>query len=90
MAIEIERSLSIKQFGKRYQIGPRKVRELIRRGILAAVDIGKGAGRQQFRIPPEAIRTFEAGIAVKPASPFRRRRCDDGISPTVRALLADD
>ncbi|MEI6085645.1 MAG: helix-turn-helix domain-containing protein [Verrucomicrobiota bacterium] len=82
---------TINQFGRRYQIGARKVRDLIRKGALAAVDIGIGSGRTQWRISPEAVYAFEHLVAVKPTTEAPcRRPADDGISPTVAALLADD
>jgi hypothetical protein len=86
--IRAERSCSVKQFAERYQIGAKKVRALIRKGIIDAIDIGLGIGRRQVRIPPESIKKFEERLAVRPA-PVRRRRAEP-IDPEIERLLRDD
>ncbi|OAI54008.1 hypothetical protein AYO44_03760 [Planctomycetaceae bacterium SCGC AG-212-F19] len=80
-----DRCLSVRQVAAHWRCSPRKVRALIRRGLLQAFDLGMG-GRKQLRIAPEAIRACEM-LLSPPAPAPKRRRQPDGISETVRALL---
>jgi hypothetical protein len=56
---------------------------MVRRGVLRAFTFGRA-----LRFSPEAIRETEQMLAV-PVRGRKRRRRDDGISPTVKALLED-
>ena len=85
----LPKTLSVCQLAKYWRVTPQKVRGMVRRGLLTAIDLG--GLRPQLRITPEAIKEAEERLRVRPAPPVRRKRLDDGISPTVRALLdADD
>lgn len=79
-----DRALSVRQLARRWAVSPRKVRDMIRRRIIRAIDVG--TGRRQLRIVPEAIAQAEERLSVLPATPRRRRRAD-GIDPEIAALL---
>jgi excisionase family DNA binding protein len=72
------------------RVSSAKVRAMIRSGMLAAIDTGRGTGRTQHRITPQALADLERRLAVPKAQPRRRRRIDDGISPEVRKFLGLD
>ena len=80
---DIERSLSVRQLAWRWAVSPRKIRAMIRRKLLSAIDVG--SHRQQLRITPEAIAEAERRMAVMPTAPQRRRRVE--IDPEIVALL---
>lgn len=79
------RCLSVCQLAKRWAVSPKKIRAMIRRGALQAIDLG--FARRQLRITPEAVQEAESRMAVRKPTPRRRRR-DDGIDPEVLRLLA--
>jgi len=85
-AAPLDRALSVRQLAWRWATSPRKVRELIRRRVVRAIDVG--FGRRQLRILPEEIARAEARLSVAPPTPKRRRR-DDGIDPDIARLLDD-
>ncbi len=82
----LTRALSTREVLARYLIGKRKLNDMIRRGLLTAIDVG-GAGRRQLRFTPEALREFEERLAVRPQA--RRRKPGAAIDPDIVALLDD-
>ena len=79
------RALSVRQLARRWAVSPKKIRAMLKRGILRGFDVG--FGRTQIRIPPEAIREAEQRLAVQTPSPRRKRRHE--IDPEIAALLRD-
>lgn len=68
---------TVEDLARRWRVSPDKIRALIRKGELAAVNLaGTLAGRPQLRVMPEAVSEFEqrrsAGPPPKP--PARRPR----------------
>jgi hypothetical protein len=82
-------ALSIEEFASRYRMGEKKVREMIRKGIVEAIDIGIATGRHQVRIMPEACRKFEELVRVRPAVP-RQRKKKVRYPPEIMAILGED
>lgn len=80
-----DRCLSVRQLAHRWRVAPKKVRALIRRGLLQGFTLP--IGRREVRISPEAVLEFERRAAVLPAAP-RRRRVEE-IDPEVAAMLAE-
>jgi hypothetical protein len=82
----IARSLSVRELAKRWAVSPRKIRELLRRGILVGFDLGlAGVGRSQIRFTPEEVGRMESKtLAVRPATARKRRA---SIDPEIVALL---
>jgi|GEM_PF-2753725 len=78
----IDRALSVRQVARRWCVSPRKIRMMIRRGIIQAIDVG--FGRRQLRITPEAILECEQSLTVKPKAPRRRHQ---RIDPEIERLL---
>lgn len=85
-AAPLDHALSVRQLARRWAVGARKIREMIRRRLLCVFDVGLG-GRRQLRITPEAVAECERRLAVSPA-PSRRRRTSE-IDPAVAVLLAE-
>jgi excisionase family DNA binding protein len=87
MAVDsaMHRSKSVREVAAYWRISPRKVRALIRRGLLRAVDLG--CGRQQLRITPDAIQECEERLTVKAPAP-RRKRCPE-IDPEIERILSE-
>lgn len=81
------RAWSVRQLAAYWGVSPKKVREMIRRGILQAFDVG--VGRPQLRITNDAVREAERRLAVRNPAPSRRRR-DDDIDPRILKLLDAD
>jgi hypothetical protein len=78
--------LPVRQLAVRWKAAPKKIRTLIRRGILPAFDVG--FRRPELRIAPEVIREAEqTRLAVKPQAK-RRKRPD--VDPVVVAMLGVD
>ena len=50
----LDRALSVRQLARPWGVSPRKIHEMLRRGIIAGFDVG--FYRRQIRISPEAIR----------------------------------
>lgn len=71
--------LTVPEFARRYRIGQDKVRSMIRRGELTAINTAsRRCGRPRFVILPEALATFERNHAAQtaaPKPPRRRGRC---------------
>jgi hypothetical protein len=85
----VEPALSVRQLSRRWQVAPQKIREMIRRGLLAAFDVGRN--RPQLRISDESIREAESRLAVRPTIKRRPRHDAAEIDPEVQRLLdADD
>lgn len=82
-SLTLDRALSVRQLAHRWAVSPKKIRMMIRRRLLRAIDLG--VGRSQLRITPEAIAEAEARLAVAPVTPKRRRR--DLIDPEIAKLL---
>jgi excisionase family DNA binding protein len=78
-----QRSYSVRQLASYWRVSPRKVRALIRRGLLRAVDFG--VGRRQLRITPDAVVECERRLAVRTA-PSTRKRGED-LDPDLVAYL---
>ncbi|MBM4073019.1 MAG: helix-turn-helix domain-containing protein [Planctomycetes bacterium] len=78
--------LTVRQVAARWRVAPRKVRDLIRRGLLSAFML-PGDRRRQVRIAPEAVAAMEKQAAVLPVKPRRRREAE--IDPEVERLLAE-
>jgi hypothetical protein len=81
----LDRALSVRQLARRWAISPRKIRDLIRRRLIRAIDVG--TGRRQLRILPEAIAEAEQRLSVQPRQARRPRRSE--IDPAIVALLED-
>lgn len=78
-----DRCLSVRQLARRWGVSPKKIRAMLKRGILRGFDVG--FGRTQVRIPPESIREAEEQrLSVKPRAPRRQRR---EIDPEIEKLL---
>jgi hypothetical protein len=78
------RARSVRQLAQYWAVSPRKIRALIRRGLLRAIDLGAN-GRQQLRITPEAVTECERLLTVGKLPPKRQRI--KGIDPEIEALL---
>jgi hypothetical protein len=76
--------LSVRELARRWAVAPRKVRSMVARGLLRAIDVG--TGRKQLRFVPEAVTEAEGRLAVVVAKPRRQRR-DSSIDPGVLAML---
>jgi excisionase family DNA binding protein len=76
--VALDRCLTPRELARRWRTRPATVRAMIRRGALAAIQIG---GR--VRIAPESILAAEQTLAVKPA----RRKPRERIDPEIAALL---
>ena len=85
MAEVSQRSYSVRQLASYWRVSPRKVRALIRRGLLRAVDFG--IGRRQLRITPAAVAECEQRLAVRTPAP-RRKRSDDLDAELVEFLTS--
>ena len=73
--------LTVRELARRWRCRPAKVRSMVRRGLLEAIQL---SGR--VRILPEAIREAEHGpLAVRPRKVRQRR---EKIDPEIAALLA--
>jgi hypothetical protein len=74
-------SLTVAEFAARYRMGKDKVRCLIRKGVVRAVNIASTtSGRPRYVITPEAIEEFErVRSAAEPKPPPRRKRERDMI-----------
>lgn len=81
-----DRALSVRQLARRWGIAPKKVREMIRRGTLSAIDVG--FGRRQVRIMPEAIAECERRLTVQPARRRQAKRYAD-IDPEVARMISE-
>jgi hypothetical protein len=80
------RALSVRQLARRWAVSPKKVRAMLKRGIIRGFDVG--FGRTQIRISPEAILEAEQQrLAVKPPAPHRKRR--PHIDPEIERLLSE-
>ncbi len=67
--------LTVPEVARRYRISEDKVRGLIRRGELVAVNTcGQRCGRPRFVITPEALADFEKAWAAQTDTPNRARR----------------
>ena len=80
-----DRSRSVRELARYWRVSTRKVRALIRRGLLRAIDLG--CGRQQLRLTPEAVRACEQRLAVRQPAARRRRRSE--VDPEIERLLSD-
>jgi len=81
-----DRCRSVAQLSAYWRCAPRRVRELIRRGLLVAFAL---PGSRRLRITPEAVAECERLLAAGKARP-RRQRTVSGIDPEVAALLEGD
>jgi hypothetical protein len=79
-----DRCLSVREVARRWRVSPRKVRLLIRRGWLQAIDLG-GVGRQQLRVTPEGIAECERRMTVRRPTP--RRQVPRDIDPEILEML---
>lgn len=79
-----DRSQSVREVAVYWRVSPRKVRSLIRRGLLRAIDLG--CGRQQLRIPPDAVAECEKRLAVRVPQPRKRQPV---IDPEIERLLSE-
>ena len=73
---EPARGFTVADVAARYRVSPDKVRQWVRRGELAAVNVASSlCGRPQLRVSPEALAAFErARSAAPPPKPPRRHR----------------
>jgi hypothetical protein len=74
------RCCSVRQLASHWRCSPKRVRDLIRRGVLQAFVIARAV-----RITPEAVHEAERLLAA-PTAGVRRRR-DNGIDREVAELL---
>jgi hypothetical protein len=76
-------AFSVRRLAARWHTSPKNVRKMIKRGTLAAFDIG--TKRSALRIAPEVVREAEQGpLAVKAPPKWRKR---EQIDPEIAALL---
>jgi hypothetical protein len=69
------RGLTVADIARRYRIGADKVRALIARGELRAVNTATAlCGRPRWVVPPDALAAFEKRRAAAPAKPAGRRQ----------------
>jgi hypothetical protein len=75
--------LTVPEVARRYRIGEDKVRGLIRRGEIIAINTAeKRSGRPRFVITPEALAAFELrrqAATPKAPKPKRRKRTTAAI-----------
>lgn len=83
----LDRALAVRQLARRWGVSVKLVRCMIRRKIVAAIDVGIG-GRQRWRITPEAVTEAERRLAVGTTEVRRRKRTSD-IDRDVLAMLED-
>lgn len=63
------------QLAEALAVSPETIINWIRSGELAAVNVGSGAKRPRYRIPPEAVEAWQRRRAVvPPPKPARRKR----------------
>ena len=73
-------AFTVADLAERWRVGPDKIRAMIQRGELRAIDLATvGSRRPRWRVSPEAVATFEAARASganKPqqSTPRARRR----------------
>jgi excisionase family DNA binding protein len=81
-----DRTKSVREYAHYLTVAPAKVREWIRKGQLAAIDVG---GRHpSLRITPQAAKDFEESRRVKPV--VRPARSSEPVPlPEVAALLGE-
>ncbi len=80
--MNVDRCLTVTELSKRWRCRVTKIREMVRRGTLAAINVGK----RGVRITPEVIREAEQKtLAVKPKT--RRRR--EYVDPAIAAILTE-
>jgi hypothetical protein len=83
---DLDRALSVRQLARRWAVSPKKIRAMLKRGIISGFDVG--LGRTQIRIPPETIIEAEQQrLAVKPPAPRRKRR--PNVDPEIERLLSE-
>jgi hypothetical protein len=74
-AVNVAHGLTVPEFARRYRIGKDRVRAMIRRGELAAINTAPHrCGRPRFIITPEAMAAFEQGHAAQADTPKPRRK----------------
>jgi len=78
-----DRCLTVRELARRWRVREAKVKEMIRKGLLQAIDLGRKFGAS-VRITPEAIREAERGLAVKPKVKKRRQ---ERIPPHIEAMM---
>lgn len=80
---ELERAaLSVRGLARRWRVAPKRIRQMIRRGVVAAICLGDKRGT--LRILPESILAAEQRMT---ASPPRARRRREKVDPEIAALL---
>lgn len=79
------RCLSVRQLAIYWRCAPRRVRELVRRGMLRAFAL---PGSRRLRISPDAVEECERLLSAD-VTRTRRRREPTGIDPEVARLLED-
>jgi excisionase family DNA binding protein len=79
-----DRTKSIREYAHYLGVAPAKVREWIRKGQLAAIDVG--GRRSSLRITPQAAADFEESRRVKPVVKLPPKRAVP-MSPRVAALM---
>jgi hypothetical protein len=82
----LDRCLSVRQLARYWRVSPRKVRALIKRRIVDAIDLG--GKRHELRITPEAVQKAQRRLAANP--PIASPRCrQPEIDPEVSKLLEE-
>jgi hypothetical protein len=74
-------TLNVRDLCDRFKVGEGTVLGWIQSGELAAINVGRTAGKKKprWRITPEALAAFELSRSVAPsASPVRRRKRTTG------------
>jgi hypothetical protein len=74
--------MSVRQLAAYWRCSPKRVRDLVRHGIVKAFVVGRSV-----RVAPEAVREAEQMLAARPAGKRRKRRDADAIAPEVAKLL---
>jgi hypothetical protein len=82
----LDRALSVRQLARRWAVSPKKIRLMLKRGIVRGFNVG--FGRAQIRIRPESILEAETQrLAVKPPAPRRKRQA--AVDPEIARLLEE-
>jgi hypothetical protein len=77
---EIPTALTVAEVARRYRMGKVKVRALIARGELRAMNVATSlSSKPRWIVLPEALAEFERGRAALPPSPARRKKRTEAI-----------
>lgn len=72
MATATERALTMADLRRRWATSPARIREMIRSGVLRAIDVGVCGKRHGYRFTAAAVAEAEHALAVRPAAKANR------------------